>query len=272
MAKVAVAKLRLSPRKAFTAVGRLERKVAIVTGAAGDIGKAIARAFVVEGAQVACLDVNLEGAISCAQAATRSNGAQAMAILCDVNNSASVAQALLSIEERYKRVDILINNAAVVSPYEPVHILDETAWRQALDVNLTGAFLMSKFTIPVMLKNGSGSIIHMASQMGHVGAPGRASYGSTKAALIHLARIMALDYGPHGIRVNSLSPGAVMTSRVISRYGSDDAVRAKLGHLYPIGRIGAPEDVASAAIYLASDESSFVTGTDLLVDGGYAAQ
>lgn len=236
-------------------MSRLKGKVAIVTGAAGDIGKAIALRFREEGAKVLGVDIALPGEEH-----------------CDVSDAVSAAAAVKRVEERFGALHVLVNNAAIVSPYVPVHELDEKAWRHALDVNLTGAFLMSKYAVPAMIRAGSGSIIHMASQMGHVGAPGRAAYGVTKAALIQLARIMALDHGAQGIRVNSLSPGAVMTSRVVSRYGSPEAVRAALESRYPIGRIGTVEDVALAATYLASDEASFVTGTDFLVDGGYTAQ
>ena len=234
---------------------RLEGKVALVTGAAGDIGRTIVRRFTEEGAKVLGVDISLSG-----------DGH------CDVGDAASAADAVKRAEEKFGALHILVNNAAAVTPYEPVDKLSEKAWRQTLDVNLTGAFLMSKFAVPAMLRAGSGSIIHMASQMGHVGAPGRAAYGVSKAALIQLARIMALDHGAQGIRVNSLSPGAVMTSRVIERYGSEQAVREKLESKYPIGRIGNVEDVAQAAVFLASDEASFVTGSDFLVDGGYTAQ
>jgi len=131
---------------------------------------------------------------------------------------------------------------------------------------------VSKFAIPLMVRTGGGAVIHVASQMAHVGAPGRAAYGAAKAGLVHLARIMALDHADQGIRVNSLSPGAVLTSRVIARYGSADAARQKLAAAYPLGRIAMPEEVAAAAVFLASDDASFVTGTDLLVDGGYTTR
>ncbi len=250
---------------------RLQGKIAVVTGAAGDIGRSIASRFVCEGASVLCADVDIAGARSSAEAAADMGG-PAEAVKCDVADAVSAAAAIEAAETRFGRVDILVNNAAVSSPYEPVHALDEGAWRLALDVNLTGAFLMSKFAAAAMMRAGSGCIIHIASQMGHVGAPGRAAYGATKAALIHLARIMALDYGANRIRVNSISPGAVLTSRVVARYGSAEAALAKLEPRYPIGRIGTADDVASAAVFLASEEASFVTGTDLLVDGGYTAQ
>jgi NAD(P)-dependent dehydrogenase (short-subunit alcohol dehydrogenase family) len=247
---------------------RLEGKVAIVTGAAGDIGRAITIRYVLEGAKVVCADINLSGA----QGSVDVAGASAVAIHCDVSDAASAASAVAAAEAKFGRVDILVNNAAISSPYEPLHLLPDDAWRNALDVNLTGAFLMSKHAIPAMLRAGAGSIIHMASQMGHVGAAGRAAYGTTKAALIQLARIMALDYGAHHIRVNTISPGAILTSRLVKRYGSAQAVRDTLQSYYPIGRLGTPEDVAMAAVFLASDEASFVTGSDFLIDGGYTAQ
>lgn len=249
---------------------RLEGKVALVTGAAGDIGKAIAAQYVLEGASVMCADIDFEGA-SRAAGEAMSSGGKAEAVRCDVGAAESAQASVTAAEQKFGRLDILVNNAAVSSPYVPVHEMDEKAWRLALDVNLTGAFLMSKYAVPAMLRSGAGSIIHVASQMGHVGAPGRAAYGATKAALIHLARIMALDYGSHGIRVNSLSPGAVMTGRVIARYGSEEAVRAKLEPNYPLGRIATAAEVAVAAAFLASEEAAFMTGGDLLLDGGYTA-
>jgi NAD(P)-dependent dehydrogenase (short-subunit alcohol dehydrogenase family) len=249
-------------------VRRLEGRVAIITGAAGDIGRAIAARFINEGARVLCADIDTAGA----ERSASSVGPSALWAHCDVADAASALAAVASAETAFGRLDILVNNAAIASPYEPVHTLDERAWRSALDVNLTGAFLMSKYAVPAMLRTGAGSIIHMASQMGHVGAAGRAAYGASKAGLIHLARIMAIDYGSLGIRVNSLSPGAVLTSRVVARYGSVDAARSMLEPRYPIGRIGTAEEIAAAAAFLASDEASFVTGADFLVDGGYTAQ
>ncbi len=251
---------------------RLAGRVALVTGAAGDIGAAIAARFALEGAQVLCTDIDLKGAQRSAEAASAEGPGLGVALRCDVADPQSAAAAVREAADRFGRLDILVNYAAAPTRVAPLHEIDEAEWRQSLDVNLTGAFLMSKAALPAMLRAGSGCIIHVASQMGHVGAPGRGAYGATKAALIQLARIMALDYGSKGIRVNSLSPGAVLTSRLTVRYGSPDAVREALEPKYPLGRIGAPRDVALAAAFLASDEAAFMTGADLLIDGGYTAQ
>jgi NAD(P)-dependent dehydrogenase (short-subunit alcohol dehydrogenase family) len=227
------------------------------------------RRFVEEGARVACADLTCE----LARAAGVAGQDDALfAVQCDVTSAQSASAAVAAAEARFGHLHILVNNAAAVSPYQPVDELDERAWRHALDVNLTGAFLMSKFAVPALVRAGGGAVIHVASQMGHAGKKGRAAYGASKAGLIHLARIMALDHAAQGIRVNSLSPGAVLTSRVIARYGSVDAARAALESAYPMSRIAMPDEIAAAALFLASDEASFVTGTDLLVDGGYTAQ
>jgi NAD(P)-dependent dehydrogenase (short-subunit alcohol dehydrogenase family) len=227
------------------------------------------RRFVKEGAHVICADLTTELA---QRAATAGEDDAVLAVQCDVTDALSASAAVAAAEAHFGNLHVLINNAATVSPYQPVDTLDEGAWRNALDVNLTGAFLMSKFAVPALARAGGGAVIHVASQMGHVGKEGRAAYGASKAGLIHLARIMALDHAAQGIRVNSLSPGAVLTSRVIARYGSAAAARAALESAYPMSRIAMPDEIAAAALFLASEEASFVTGTDLLVDGGYTAQ
>ena len=204
---------------------RLAGRNALITGAGGDIGRAMAARFIAEGARVACADIDPDAA----QRTVDSVGAAAAVVIrCDVADGESARAAVAATVARFGTLHVLVNNAAVVSPYQSVDLLDEDAWRRALDVNLTGAFLMSKHAVPAIVAAGGGAIIHVASQMGHAGKAGRAAYGASKAALIHLARIMAIDHAAQGIRVNSLSPGAVLTSRVIARYGSADASRAAL--------------------------------------------
>ncbi|HEY4473301.1 MAG TPA: SDR family oxidoreductase, partial [Stellaceae bacterium] len=144
-------------------------------------------------------------------------------------------------------------------------------WQLVLDINLTGAFLLSRAALPHMIAGGGGSIIFIASQLGRVGSAGRAAYCATKGALIQLAKVMAIDHAAQNIRVNTLSPGAVETQRTLNRYGSFASANREIGPKHVLGRLGRPSEIAPAAVYLASDAASFVTGSDLLVDGGYTA-
>lgn len=157
---------------------------------------------------------------------------------------------------------------------EPTGTIVELApadWNRAIAINLSGAYLMSRAVIPHMAKAGGGSIVHIASQMGRVGAAGRGVYCATKGALIQLAKVMAVDHARDNIRVNTLSPGAVETERVSFRYGSMADARAHSVPKHPIGRLGQADEIGRGALYLASDASSFMTGSDLLIDGGYTA-
>jgi NAD(P)-dependent dehydrogenase (short-subunit alcohol dehydrogenase family) len=238
----------------------LTGKTAIVTGAARGIGAAIAARFTSEGARVACLDLIPPKPLE--------NG---IAIKTDVADETSVSDAVGEAAETFGRIDILVNCAAADGIRGPVTEMALADWNRALSVNLTGAFLTSRAVIPHMSKKG-GSIIHVASQLGSVAIPANPVYCASKGGLIQLARAMALDHAEAGIRVNALSPGAVLTERLIGVYGSKDAVRKALTAKYPLGRIGMPDDLTGAAVFLASDESRFMTGADLVVDGGYSAQ
>jgi NAD(P)-dependent dehydrogenase (short-subunit alcohol dehydrogenase family) len=145
-------------------------------------------------------------------------------------------------------------------------------WQRALDVNLTGAFLMSRTVLAAMRRTGGGAIINITSQLGSVAVPNSSAYCASKGGLLQLTRAIALDHAADNVRVNSLSPGAVMTDRLTALYGSREAVNAALAPKHPIGRIGLPRDIAGAAVFLASDDAGFMTGADLIVDGGYTAQ
>lgn len=249
----------------------LTGKVAVVTGAGQGIGKAISIAFAQAGGKVACLDMLTENAIRTAEEINQAGGT-AIGIHADVSDEQSTQQAILKVMQAFDGIHVLLNGAAAKDPSGSVADYSLEDWNKAISVNLTGAFLMSKAVIPHMAANKSGSIIHIASQLGRVGTANRAVYCAIKAALINLARAMAIDHAAQGIRTNTISPGAVETERMTLRFGTMENARKELGPMHLLGRLAQPEEIALAALYLASDASTFVTGSDLLVDGGYAAQ
>ncbi|MFT5390365.1 MAG: NAD(P)-dependent dehydrogenase (short-subunit alcohol dehydrogenase family) [Gammaproteobacteria bacterium] len=247
----------------------LEGKTALVTGAANGIGRAIAIAFAREGANVVCCDINepsLDSALACAKAV-----GDATSIICDVSSSAHAQAAVQHTEATYGALHILVNCAAAFVPYGDVTEVREEDWSRSLSVNLTGPFLMSKHAIPLIAQSGGGSVIHVASQLGQVAKAGICWYGAAKAALIQLAKVMAMDHVHQGIRVNTLSPGPIGTDRLVERYGSMELATQNSAKNTLMKRMGEPEEIAAAAVFLASDASSYMTGADLLIDGGYTA-
>ena len=195
----------------------------------------------------------------------------ALALAADVSVEADTTAAMAAVVARWGAVHVLVNGASPDDPTGSVLELDPADWARVFAVHVTGAYLMSRAVLPSMIAAGGGSIIHIASQMGRVGAPGRPSYCAAKGALIQLAKAMALDHAGQNVRVNSLSPGATETRRMLIRHGTMEAARAASVPKHPIGRLGQPHEIAAAALFLASDASSFVTGSDLVVDGGYTA-
>jgi NAD(P)-dependent dehydrogenase (short-subunit alcohol dehydrogenase family) len=245
---------------------QLRGKAAIITGAGGGICRAISVTFAKAGAKVACLDVNLKSAEETARLA----GQGAIAIACDVSAESDTKAAVERAAQAFGRLDILVSGAAMSDPTATVLDLDLAAWNKVFATNVGGAFLMSRWVIPHMVKAGGGSIILIASQLGTVGTPGRVAYCSTKGALITMAKAMASDHAAQKIRVNTLSPGGVETERML-RFGSMEKAREVLGSKHLMQRLGQPAEIAQAALFLASGASSFMTGSDLRVDGGYNA-
>jgi NAD(P)-dependent dehydrogenase (short-subunit alcohol dehydrogenase family) len=247
--------------------GRLQGRVALITGGGGEIGSAIARRFAAEGAEVAVADIEPAKAAD----AARAIGGRAQGFAVDVANEASAKEAVERAIAAFGKLTTLVNVAAAVTPDGTAETLTLEQWNQAIGVNLTGAFLMCKFAVPQLRRAGGGSIVNIASQLGHLGVPMRSPYCTTKAALIHYTRILAMDHAGDNIRANTISPGFILTERSSARSGGKDKARARMGPLHLTNRPGEPEEIASGAVYLASDEAAFVTGTDLLIDGGYVA-
>lgn len=248
----------------------LAGKVAMVVGAAHGIGRAIAREFGAAGAAVACVDLD-EAAAKEVAAGIVAAGGRALALGCDVSSESATRQVAETVHRQFGRIDVLVNGAAVRERGATVLDYELSEWNRVYAVMVGGAFLMSKWVVPVMAAGGGGSIIHIASQLGSVATPGRVAYCSAKGAMIQLAKAMAVDHAAAKIRVNSLSPGAVETDRLLIRWGTMDKAREIAGPKHVLGRLGQPEEIAKAALFLASDASSFMTGADLLVDGGYNA-
>jgi len=246
---------------------RLEGKTAVVTGAGGGIGRAICVAFAEAGADVVCVDID-EFEVGRTAALVTAGGAASVALAADVALE-STAAAAVSAAGDLGGVNIAVNNAVFDLPLGPLTDISLEDWQRTMDVNLTSAFLLSKHAIPVMAATGGGSIIHVASQLGSVGRPGRPWYCAQKAGLIGLARAMAIDHAQQGIRVNSLSPGPTETGRYVANFDTVEEARASSHTL--VDRLGDPDEIAAGAVFLASDESSFMTGADLVIDGGYTA-
>lgn len=243
----------------------LRDKVVLVTGAGHGIGRALANRFADQGALVAVNDVDVEAAAAAAAAITAAGGVS-LAVPCDVSNSQQVVNIFNQIEAHWSHVEVLINNAGLVGPMLHFFEADESWWRRIVDVNLTGHFLCCHRAAPAMARAGAGVIINMSSGGATRAHRSFTAYDATKGGIEAFTRALALDLGPYGIRVNALMPGSIDTS------GLDVEQRALRGENVPMGRIGEPYDMTGPALFLASEESNYVTGDVLKVDGGMLAQ
>jgi dihydroanticapsin dehydrogenase len=253
---------------------RLQGKAAIVTGAAGGMGFAIARLFVDEGALVALVDIDGDRLADAARTIGRP-GKKVEAFDIDISDYPAVARVVERVDEIWGRVDVLVNNAAIQSPGGSVVDASEEAWDRYLAVNVKGAGYFAKEVIPLMQRQGGGSIINIGSISGLVVFPRQAVYATTKGAMLQMTRAIAVDFGKDGIRANCICPGPTLSGPLASQAsqeGSLSPALAELAKQHPLRRIALPEDIAYAALFLASDESRHITGVALPVDGGFTAR
>jgi NAD(P)-dependent dehydrogenase (short-subunit alcohol dehydrogenase family) len=250
-------------------MGRLDEKVAVITGAGGGMGREAAILFTAEGAKVCAADVNYGAAD---QTVSLCSG-EAFALGVDVTNEDEVAGMMDATAERYGGIDILYNNAGI-SPDDDASILDTSvaAWQRVQDVNVKGVFLCCKQGIPYLRNRGGGSVINVASFVAIVGAAtSQISYSASKGAVLSMSRELAVQFAREGIRVNALCPGPVETPMLLNIFGDDPAALERRRIHWPTGRLAKPREIVNGALFLASDESSYVTGATFLVDGGLTA-
>ena len=245
---------------------RFTNKVVFITGAASGIGRASAIAFAAEGARVAISDRSAE-ALKEVEATIRKAGAEVLAIPCDVSFPDQVEAAIKQVIDKFGRLDVAFNNAGVENKAAPVHEIDLAEWDRILNINLRGTFVCMKHELAQMIKQGSGVIVNTSSGAGIRGVEGGASYTASKHAIIGLTRAAALDYAKRNIRINAVLPGNIETP-MMDRFTGGDIQKAI--DLEPVGRLGKPEEIAEAVLWMASDLGGFVTGAATVIDGGWS--
>lgn len=255
-------------------MNRLKGKVAVVTGAALGLGAATCQRMAEEGAAVAVLDILDDAGAQLAEEIS-GRGLTARYWRCDVSRESEVAQVIADVAAAYGHLDILVNNAGVAGVNKPTHEITEAEWDWVQAINVKGVFFCTKHAIPHLRQAGGGSIINLSSIYGLVGGPDVPPYHASKGAVRLMTKTDALTYAGDRIRVNSIHPGFIWTPMVekhLAGTGDVEAGRQATAALHPLGHLGEPDDIAWGAVYLASDESKFVTGSELVIDGGYTAR
>ncbi|WP_372631002.1 SDR family NAD(P)-dependent oxidoreductase [Cohnella sp.] len=249
---------------------RLTNKVTVITGAGSGIGRCSALLFAREGAVVVVNDLN-EANGRAVVTEIQEAGGQALFVEADVSEAESVKTMVQTVMDEYGKIDVLFNNAGI-SNVGALHEVDVEQWDRIMNVNVKGVFLPCKFSLPFMMERYAGTIINMSSCVAEIGLARRAAYGATKGAVLALTKAMQVDYAPHGIRINALVPGTIMTPFVQNylqnAYDDPQAAIASIKKRQLSGELGTPQDVAYAALFLASDESKFMMGSPLYIDGG----
>lgn len=255
-------------------MNRLSGKVALITGAALGLGRATALRMAEEGAKVAILDV-LDADGRAFEKDLTGRGLAAKYWHCDVSKEADVASVFAAVAQHFGKLNVVVNNAGVSGANKPTHEITEAEWDFVQGINVKGVFFGTKHAIPLLRKAGGGSIINLSSIYGLVGAPDVPPYHASKGAVRLMTKTDAMIYAPDRIRVNSIHPGFIWTPMVqhfLADAGDVSEGRKATDALHPLGHVGEPDDIAWGAVYLASDEAKFVTGSELVIDGGYTAR
>ena len=247
---------------------KLSKKIALVTGASKGLGRAMALALASEGARLALVSRNLDQLRETAEAVKAAHG-EAEVFQADVTVESQILALVAQVRERFQRVDILVNNAGI-NIRKPMTDFTLEEWRQVMDTNLTGVFLMCRAFVPHMKGQGYGRILNMTSIMSHVALPGRSAYCASKAGLLGFTRALALELAQDAITVNGISPGPIATEMNLAVIENPEANRQFIAKI-PVGCWGKPESIGQLAVYLCSEDASFITGTDIVIDGGWCA-
>jgi NAD(P)-dependent dehydrogenase (short-subunit alcohol dehydrogenase family) len=254
---------------------RLENKVTLVTGGALGIGKATCKLLAAEGSSVAITDILDDEGKALEDEITSSGGTAAYWHL-DVSSEKEVDKVMSEVNDRFGSIDVLVNNAGISGVNKPTHEISLEEWQHVIDINVNGVFLCTKYAIPFMTRNGRGSIINISSIYGIIGAADIPPYHASKGAVRIMTKTDALQYAKQHIRVNSVHPGYIWTP-LVEHMGEEsdlgvDKFREHLDSLHPLGHVGEPDDIAYGILFLASDEAKFVTGSELVIDGGYTSR